>query len=400
MTIKSLKYVFWIVLILACSVGGYYLLKPHLKTHFSNELYTCSMHPQIIRKQPGKCPICGMDLVIKNQKNSDETNENLDVVLKPTNEYVVGHFHTTKLKDTTVFEEVVFPGEVKYDETKSFVVAAKVGGRIEKMIVKYPLQKVMKGQKLFEIYSLELLTMQDNYLYLLSNDVQNKELLLSAKNKLMLYGMSSQQVHHLEKSKIANPIIAVYSDFEGVVTDIKLNNKMNQLFFHEGSYVKIGQPVFKIVDTENVWGVFHILQGYSDLVKMGQSIFISNEVDSKSITTEKIDFIEIELNKGDKTNTFRVNLKNSKIPIGTRLEGSIYTKETKGTFLKKTAFITLGTERVVFVEVNGVFKSKVVQTGVETSDYIQVLDGLSKSEQVVENAAYLLDSESFIKIKN
>lgn len=409
---KKMIYSLGFVLILV-AIASYFILKTQnkeMKEHAIEHVYTCPMHPQISKSQPGNCPICGMDLVLKKPELATEKEDDLKFLLKPTNQFVIGDFNTITPKDTSVFEEVTFPGEVTYDDETISIISARVSGRIEKMYVKYPSQKIKKGQKIFEIYSPELLTMQDNYIYLLKNDEQNTSLIASAKNKLALYGMTTAQIQALTQTKKTNPIVVVYSSEEGIVEEIgktkngnmEMNIETETLSFHEGSYVKKDMPIFRVINTNKVWGVFSVLQGYSDLLKLGKAVFISSETNSAIIQTAKIDFIEAALNKKEKTNTFRVYLENKKdqLPIGSRLKGTIFTNSVKGLFIPKSAYITLGNRKVVFLEKKNGFVAKEIMSGFETSQLLQVTGGLSIKDQIAEYASYLMDSESFIKTKN
>ena len=54
------------VILLALGTGAYFITRPgqdHGQSAAKDEtLYTCGMHPQVIQKKPGNCPICGMKL--------------------------------------------------------------------------------------------------------------------------------------------------------------------------------------------------------------------------------------------------------------------------------------------------------------------------------------------------
>jgi membrane fusion protein, copper/silver efflux system len=69
-TNKKTMYII-LILIIAVIIGfavNYFMDNDKSSSPTTSEeanLYTCTMHPQIIQKGPGKCPICNMDLVPK-----------------------------------------------------------------------------------------------------------------------------------------------------------------------------------------------------------------------------------------------------------------------------------------------------------------------------------------------
>lgn len=382
--------------------------------HFGHEqqaaIYTCPMHPEIIRDKPGNCPICGMTLVKKVTNNHTEESNSIENVLKPTDNFIVGNFQTTTAKDTTVSSEINLPGMVAYDPNSFVNIAARASGRIEKMYVNYKYQKVNKGQKLFDLYSPELLTEQQNFIYLISNDAANTSIVEASKQKLKLYGMSGSQINALIATKRANPVISIYSPAYGIISvtetmDVNSNSMSNAsatsevLNVKEGNYIKKGETVFKLVNTDKVWGVFNVLQGYNGLLKINQPINITAELDENRSIKANINFIETQFSTTDKSNRIRVYLSNNtlKLPIGTRLQGKVKTNPIKGIWLQKQALVSIGNKKIVFVKMNNGFKAKEIKTGIEMGDYIQIINGISVKDTIAQNAQYLIDSESFIK---
>lgn len=385
----------------------------HSEMEHLNDVYTCSMHPQIIKNKPGNCPICGMTLVKKVNEDHSEKNDSIDDLLKPTDNFVVGNYQTTTAKDTVISSEISLPGTVVYDPNSSVNISARINGRIEKMYVNYKYQKVDKGQKIFKIYSPELLTEQQNFIYLISNDSQNSSIINAAKQKLLLYGMTNNQVNALASAKKVNPVIVIYSPANGIITGtekmtnsdtspmLNTNSNTETLDVKEGSYIKKGEVVFKLMNTEKVWGVFNVLQGYNSLMKINQSIDITSELDVKNIIYAKINFVETQLDPTDKTNRIRayLNNENLKLPIGTRLQGVIQLNSAKAIWLQKQALVSVGEKKIVFVRMDNGFKATAIQTGLEIDDFVQIIGGISVGDVIAQNAQYLIDSESFIKTK-
>ena len=383
----------------------------HSEMEHQNEVYTCSMHPEIIRDEPGNCPICGMTLVKKVTDNNSIDDSSIDNLIKPTDNFIVGKYQTTTAIDTTISSEINLPGIVAYDPNSSVNIAARMNGRIERMYVNYKYQKVNKGQKLFDLYSPELLTEQQNFIYMVSNDVENPSIIDASRQKLLLYGMTQNQINALSNSKKVNPQITIYSPDSGIIdgtgTMVNTTNPVMQsasnntatLDVKEGSYIKKGEVIFKLLNTDKVWGIFNVIQGYNSLIKANQSIRITSELDKDEFMDAKINFVETQLNAADKTNRIRVYLNNNKLklPVGLRLQGVVKTNAIKGIWIQKQSMVSIGNKKIVFLKMDNGFKASSIKTGIEIDDFIQIMEGISVKDTIAKNAQYLIDSESFIK---
>jgi Cu(I)/Ag(I) efflux system membrane fusion protein len=369
------------------------------------------MHPEIIRDKPGSCPICGMDLVKKVVKGQADGSISIENLLKRTDNFIVGNYKTTTPKDTTLNSEINLPGIVAYDPNSSVNISARISGRIERMYVNHKYQKVTKGQKLFDLYSPELLTEQQNFIYLTTNDAENHSIIKASKQKLLLYGMTSNQINAFASAKRANPVISIYSPAYGIIQGTESMTKSTEgnmqnsnitteaLTIKEGDYIKKNEVVFKLVNTDKVWGIFNVIPGYNSLIKINQPIDISSEFNENEPITAKVNFIETQFSQTDRTNRIRVYLNNSslKLPIGLRLQGVVKTKQTKGIWLEKEALVTIGNKRIVFMKVKDGFKAKEIKTGMEINNFIQIIEGIAVEDTIAKKAQYLIDSESFIK---
>ena len=414
---KILKYSLILLLISAIGAGVYFLvMKRHeiMGSHDQKEVYTCSMHPEIRKNKPGNCPICGMKL-IKLETHSQEVDTTLsENLLKPTDNFIVGKYQTITPLDTSINTELYLPGTVEYNPNSIVNIAARVSGRIEKMYVNYKFQKVNKGQKLFDIYSPELLTEQQNYIYLITNDAKNESLIAASKQKLMLYGITDAQLKSLNETKKTNPVISIYSPAYGIIqgTDEmtgSVNSKVMQntvgqtdiLNIKEGDYIQKGAVVFKLSNTDKVWAVFNVLQGYGSIIKLNQTVVITTEINDSEPVYAKIDFIETQLNQSENSLRVRVYLNNSKLklPVGLRLQGTVRANPVKALWLPKQAMVSIGTKKMVFVKLENGFKAREINTGITINDFIQILNGITKNDTVAANAQYLIDSESFIKTR-
>lgn len=407
---KKLRYILFVfvLILIGCSNNDEHKKHEGHKQQEEKKVYTCPMHPQIIRDKPGKCPICGMELVYKKSEGESNQDTAIKLLLKPTNQYVLSKIKTIGLLERELPVEFTATGNITYDTKMINTVSARAAGRIEKLYVKYRFQPIRKGEKLMDIYSKDLVTEQENYIYLLKSDSENQVMINAAENKLLLLGLNKEQIAELKKSKKVIQSITVYSPYNGHLHDVQSIKKngmsgekmeTQELAFHEGMYIEKGQTVFNIYSTDKVWAVLNIYPERQELLKKDQKVklFIDGVKDS---VVARVDFIEPLIRPDQKTISARVYLNNrdGSIKIGAIVKAVVFGEKSKGVFIPTTAFIGLGLNDIVFVLRDKIFEATPVKLGTRTDGWVEILSGLEKSERMAENAQLLMDSESFIKI--
>lgn len=377
------------------------------------QLYTCSMHPQIIRDKPGKCPICGMDLIKKEENAQKITDIQLEDLLKPTNEFIITTVPVTTIKQSREEISIEALGSIQNDTRQVASISSKVAGRIERLYVRYRYQMVMPGDKIMEIYSPEIATAQQNLLFLLKSDASNASLISAAKQRLLLMGMSNQQVQQLIRTRKATLTISVYSNAMGHVHEagqeimnatgemLNTSTATTPLAIREGMYVRQGQKIFSLANPAKAWAVLNIFPENQQLIKVGNAVKITPEAMPQKTFRAKINFIEPFYRPNSKTLTARVYFDNSAfhIPIGSQVRASIFASSSNAAWLSQEAVLSLGLNNVAFVKTSGGFVARKIQTGIRQNSMVQITNGLSATDTVAANAQYLLDSESFIKLK-
>lgn len=384
------------------------------------KLYTCSMHPEVIRDKHGDCPICGMHMIEKTEGVTLDTTIIIADVVKPTNESVISNVKIITVKETTVSPFVTAIGSVEYDTRRFINIAARVGGRIEKLYIKYRYQSVQKDEKLYDIYSPDLQTEVRNLIYLLNNDNANTALINSSKLKLKLLGLSQEQLDEISKSKKATATLSIYSPADGYVIDEVMTSapasssvqteampqsvtQSSKTFsIKEGQYVKQGETVFKVINTQQVWAVMKVYAGEINQIKKGQQIkLVMNNFTDDTMTTQ-IDFVEPVFSSGSKFLNLRayLNNKDNNFKRGDLFKAFIQPESISGIWIPRTAMIDLGNQQVVYMKDRNMFYAHKISTGMTSGKNILVMEGLKDGNTIAENAQYLMDSESFIKIKH
>jgi Cu(I)/Ag(I) efflux system membrane fusion protein len=380
------------------------------------ELWTCPMHPEIIRDKPGTCPICGMDLIKKEENAVAIRGIQLNDLLQPTDRFVVSSIPVSALKRLAEPIQVEALGTVSYDTRLVNTISSRFSGRIEKLYVKYRYQHVMKGERIMDIYSPDLLTTEQELLFVIKNDPSNSSLINAAKQKLLLLGMSEGQLQQISRTQKPSLSVAVYSNYSGHIHEagnvmpgensgeqkMDISRVTEELPVKEGMYLEKGQVIFQIFNVDKSWVLLNIFPEYQSLLKVGDSITVIPETTPSQIFRAKIDFIEPFYRRENKTLTARAYFDNSKleIPVGSQVKATIFSSPKEADWLPKDAVLSLGMDKVVFVKIDGGFKVHKVETGLGYENKIQILSGLATTDSVATNAQFLTDSESFIKVKD
>jgi membrane fusion protein, copper/silver efflux system len=403
--------VFFSAFLFSCNAGK----KKAAEQTKPKEVWTCSMHPEVIRDGPGSCPICGMDLIKKEEKAVALKGIELSDLLQPSDQFVVSSIPVVTLQNEKKSLPVEVLGSVNYDSRHINMISARVSGRIEKLYVRYRYQHIHKGDRIMDIYSPELATAQQELLFLIKNDPENERLIRTATQKLLLLGMSEDQLNKVISSNKPSATITVYSNYSGhlheagnsmpvitrTIEKTDASASMEELPVKEGTYVQQGQNIFQLFNTDNVWVLLNIFPESQAIVKVGDPVKIIPETNPTMSLNGKIDFIEPVYRPDSKTLTARVYLKNSMgtMSIGSQVRARIFTAKVLTSWLPKDAVLFLGVDKVVFLKTSGGFLAHKVVTGLIYKDQIQIVSGLNETDSVAANGQFLADSESFIKIK-
>jgi Cu(I)/Ag(I) efflux system membrane fusion protein len=401
------------------------------------DTYTCPMHPTVISDRPSTCPVCGMDLVRKAREGEEvEITEDLAKLLKSPNETVVGSVKTIKGQYKSVPSSIDVQGVVTYDTRNIYTIPTRVGGRLEKIFLKYAYQPVTKGQKIAEIYSPELITAQRELIFLLENDTENKSIIDAAKNKLQLLGMTASQIKTIAERKQTTNTFSVYSPYSGYLisdqqgpstsvaiplasgttgngmdamggatskaqpaTPTSSQNPASASLVREGSYVAAGQNLFSVVNNEALRIELDIPVKRSGAIRKGDRLELDFGNGSKEQAS--VDFVQPFFNEGQDFLKLRVYTKKTEgLHIGHLVKAKIQLSSSEALWVPKESVLDLGTDKIVFLKDRGVLKPKKVITGTSSTGLIEIKSGLSSSDEIAANAQFLVDSESFIKTIN
>ncbi|MBW7890535.1 MAG: efflux RND transporter periplasmic adaptor subunit [Chitinophagaceae bacterium] len=415
--------------IASCQPGGGNHGANHHEAEHTGRLYTCPMHPDIVKNQPGTCPICGMTLVPQHVPGTETSiDSSLQHLLKPVNEQVVSDIATIRVITGMQITSVPVQGIINYDLRNKRSISSRVSGRIEKLYIRYNYQPVKKGQLIMEVYSADLAAAQRELLFL-SKQQNNYGLLTKAKERLMLLGLTEKNIRSVIESGEIMYRIPVYSSSDGLIIEtasvydndntpspagmlnqndmtgmatpqlktnkINTDNSNNPIMLREGQYVNAGNSMFTVIDNRQLIAEFYFTPDIASHIHEKQSILFNTVDNPGKMYNGSIGLVQPVFNNEVPFSIARAYLPHTDLAPGQLITGNIPLVST-GKWIPQQAIYHTGNQAIVFKKENNVFVPKYVKTGTTSGNMTEVLDSID-NWILATNAAYLVDSESYIK---
>jgi Cu(I)/Ag(I) efflux system membrane fusion protein len=362
----------------------------------TNQMWTCSMHPQIMQPESGDCPICGMDLI-----PATSSSEGLlaDQFKLTENAMALANIQTSIVgNNKTENKSSKLSGKIVENEEANAVQVSYFSGRIELLNISFTGEKVRKGQLLAAIYSPELYAAQQELITAASLKESQPKLYKAVRNKLKLWKLSENQINQIETSGNVKENVPVYATVSGTVTE-KL--------VEQGDYVKQGQPLLKITNLNTVWGNFDVFENQIEHFKKGQEVIVTTNAYPNKEFKGKVDFIDPVLNTKTRTVTLRVvlNNQNDEFKPGMFVQANI-----ERVLVDKTAILTIpssavlwtGERSVVYIKTNPdlpIFEMREVVLGNQLANEYEVLEGLLVGNEIVSNGTFTVDAAAQLQGK-
>jgi multidrug efflux pump subunit AcrA (membrane-fusion protein) len=394
-------------------------------------LYTCSMHPQVVQDHPGDCPICGMKLVPVRKQSSPvnaKTGERKIKYYKSA--MLLGEISQSPRKDSMGMDMVpVYEGEdesktitvdpatvqkmgvrtalitrgplrriirtvgvIDYNETALADVTTKFRGWIENLYVDSTGKQVRKGEPLFDIYSPDLYSAQNEYV-LAMNQTSAPGLKNSARQKLKLFDVSEDQIAELEKSRQAQRTLRVDAPIDGIVVE-KMAVK--------GQMVDAGMKLYRLADLAIVWVQSQIYEQDLALLRLGQEAEVSLSYLPDRKFRGRVTYIYPTVDEKTRTARVRMEFHNPGLFLKPGMFATVeLLAESKpdALLVADSAVLRSGEKNTVFVAVDdGHFEPRDVQLGARAeNNAYEVISGLREGERVVTSGQFMLDSESQLR---
>ncbi|MGI8952451.1 MAG: efflux RND transporter periplasmic adaptor subunit [Chitinophagaceae bacterium] len=352
--------------------------------------YTCSMHPQVMEDHPGNCPICGMKLIAV-PKTSVNTNNEIHLSAQ---QIMLGNIQVDTIKSGSIGNKITLSGTLNFNQDKHSSVSARVEGRIEKLYTKNIGDYVHKGDKLYDLYSEQLNNAKQEYITALQqqNTIGNtlinySALVESAKNKLLLWGMTNEQIKLLAESKQTSTLTSFYSTEEGYITTLNVK---------EGDYVTEGGTMVQLASLSTLWAEAQVYTTQMSSLDNKENVTVQIPDLNNQTINGKIDFVNPEINPDTRINLVRVTIQNTNnelhpgMPVYIIASRSAHNSIT----LPVDAVLTDSKGSTVWIQIKpGVYGARMVQTGITDDNIVEIKSGLKVSDVVVTSGAYLLNSE-------
>ena len=355
--------------------------------------YTCSMHPQVHQDHPGNCPICGMKLIAVSKTSKSDGKMNMQIHLS-AEQIRLGNIKADTIGGGTFGDKLILTGTLNFNQDKLSSVSATLEGRIDKLYFKNIGDYVKKGDKLYDLYSEQLNNAKQEYVNALEqmqtvgNSLINYGALVeSAKTKLLLWGMTNAQISQLAQSKQVSTHTTFYSTDAGYITALNVQ---------EGDYLMEGGTVVQLANLSTLWAEAQVYTTQMPLIRRSENAIVLIPDMNNETINGTIDFINPEINPDTRINLVRVTIpnKNNSLHPGMPVYITINNKQRSSLTLPADAVLRDSKGAMVWVQTNpGVYEMRMVKTGIEDNNAVEITSGLTNGEVVVTSGAYLLNSE-------
>lgn len=357
----------------------------------TNEIWTCSMHPQIKMNEPGDCPLCGMDLIPLNSMESSGENS-MEIKMSPT-AMQLANVQTGIVKKDNPIKEINLTGKVQVNESTISSQTTHITGRIEKLLINTTGEYVSKGQIVAFIYSPELISAQEELFEAEKIKVSNPKLFEAVKDKLKNWKLTNKQIEAILKSGKPSENFPILADINGVVTFKRVN---------VGDHIKKGTSLFEVADLSKVWILFDIYESDMEWVKVGDEIEYTVQSLPSSKFKGKVSFIDPVINPKTRVAKARVVVFN-KVELKPEMfvKGTLSTaidNDKKSIIIPKTAVMWTGEKSVIYIktsEIGGInFMMREVTLGTSLGNSYVIKEGLEEGDEIATNGTFSIDASA------
>lgn len=415
------------------------------------DYWTCTMHPSVHAAKPGKCPICGMELVPVMKKRRGSSASPADAG-KSTGARKIKFYKSTMMASETsskpakdsmgmemvpVYEDeqsgaqktptefsvpperqqqigvtyakverkpldhtIRAVGMIVPDKARNWQLVSRVDGYVQKLNVTAAGEVVEKDAPLMSIYSpdlfsterefVELLRMRDEAKSAAARETPEK-LIQAARRRLQLWNVTETQIAEIERNRKAADTLTLLSPFRGVVQNVPVE---------QGKAVKVGDMLVEVADLGVVWVWADFYENELSMLQTGQKIDIS----AKSYPNEKfggtVSLINPFIDETKRTAKVRIDIPNPdfKLRPGMYVNAELSMSMGEALTVPISAVMPTGTRSVVFVNKGGgKLEPRIVELGAKYGDSYEVKSGLQENESVIASANFLIDAESKVQ---
>jgi Cu(I)/Ag(I) efflux system membrane fusion protein len=375
------------------------------------DYYTCTMHPWVHSKKPGKCPVCGMDLVpvLKSNSQPEQAGQkpgtssppkalaeshDFDVPVERQQQFGVTY---AEAKRQRIVRTVRTVGLVTEDKGRKWIYVPRTEGYVQRLYVTSPGQIVEKGQDLLQVYSPDLATSEQELIRIVESRDRTgigaaheiDQLTQSAKRRLRQWNLTDQQIEEIEKNRTTSEFLTLVSPFRGIVEDVSVD---------QGERFSPGQKLISVADLSSVWIWADFYQDEVSTINVGQTVLITAGPDQSY--SGVISLVNPFISQTQRTTKVRIDLLNPELRLrpGMYVNADLSVDLGEGVTVPINALVPTGSRNFVFLDRgNGKLQPRSIQLGSQAGEVYQVLSGLKEGDRVVASANFLIDAESQVQ---
>lgn len=298
----------------------------------------------------------------------------------------------TKVEKRDVVRAIRTIGTVTADQTKEYHFHTKINGWVEKVYADYVGRRIRKGEPLFDLYSPDLITTQEEYLEARKQrDPTAQEIAKAAIDRLLLWGVPPSEVNKLKTSGKVKPSVTFVSLADGFIASKKVVN---------GMYITPDMDLYQIDDLANLWVVVTLYEYDVAAVSVGDEVEIRLPYDPDVVIKGKINYLFPEIEAETRTAKARIEIDNADQKLKPRMFVDVELTKDMGMSLliPEDAVIDTGTKKIVFVKTGpSSFDPRKITVGPRIGTEVVILSGIKEGEEVVTSAHFLIDAESKLR---
>lgn len=352
----------------------------------AKQLWHCPMHPTFIRDRAGACDICGMDLVKLEKGSGTNAIPGRNVIhLSPERRQQIG-LVTTSVAKRALSKPIRATASIEPDETRLAQISPRIGGFVQELYVNTTGQRVKRGDKLFKLYSPELLVAEREYFNSISSGDQS--LSSAATKRLQLIGLDDEQIDTIRHQDHASDTIDLKSPVSGTVMMKEVK---------QGTSFMAGEKLYEIADLSHVWLHSFIREPDIAGIETGMTATVTTAAYPNDIFDATVTFVYPALDELSRTLEVRLETDNADLKLKPDMWATVEIEIAHGEKLAvpADAVINTGKRFIAFVDKgDGHLEPRELKLGVRTDEFVEVKSGLKEGEKVVLRALFLVDAES------
>jgi membrane fusion protein, copper/silver efflux system len=387
--------------------------------------YTCTMHTFVHAEAPGKCPVCGMELVPVMKKKAEASasaaappsgggmqgmpgmQDGNQMPGQPSHEFVVPVERQqqvgvtyAKVQRQPLRKEIRAVGTVDFDLQKHWAFVARVDGYVQQLFVTSAGEVVEKDAPLLSIYSPDLATTERELVMLLrmrdqARTTETREtpqrLIAAAEARLQQWNVTPEQIAELEKNRNPSDTITLRSPFRGVVQELPA---------HQGVNVKMGDHLVDVADLSRVWVWANFYESELGELKAGQAVTVTSKSFPNAHFAGTIAVVNPFIGEMNRISKVRIDIANPDFKLRPGMYADVDLAVDAGEQLSVpvSAIMPTGGHYIAFVDKgNGRIAPREVKLGGQFGNYYAVEAGLTECERVVTSANFLIDAEARVQ---